>query len=217
MKKGREAIKEILRALKKAYPMATTELRWENPFQLLIATILSAQATDKKTNEVTHVLFARYPDASSLAKANLSDVEAIVKPLGFFRQKSKTIVEAAKMLVEEFGGEVPRTMDDIVRLPGVWRKTGAIVLGTGYGINEGIAVDTHVHRVARRLGLTQQKQQDKIEQDLMGLVPKRKWSWFGHALTLHGRYVCIARKPLCPQCGLEKYCEKVGVADGRKE
>ncbi|MCS7225150.1 MAG: endonuclease III [Armatimonadetes bacterium] len=210
-------MKEILRALKKAYPKATTELRWQNPFELLIATILSAQATDKKTNDVTKILFARYPDAPSLANARLEDVEAIVKPLGFFRQKSKTIIATAKKLVEEFGGEVPKTMEEIVRLPGVWRKTGAIVLGTAFGINEGIAVDTHVHRVAHRLGLTDQKQQDKVESDLMALVKRDQWSWFGHALTLHGRYVCVARKPLCHQCVLEPYCPKIGVDSRGKE
>lgn len=209
--KGAAAIKQIRRRLKKAYPDATTELNWRNPFELLIATILSAQTTDKKVNEVMPTLFAEFPDAYSLANADLKRVEQIVKPLGYYRQKAKTIVSTAKALVERFNGEVPQSMDNMLQLPGVGRKTAAIVLGTAYGVQEGIAVDTHVQRLSQRLGLTKNKQPEKIEQDLMAIVPQKEWSWFGHALTLHGRYVCTAKKPRCSNCVLEKYCEKVGV------
>ncbi len=204
------AIKHIRNRLKKAYPNATTELNWSTPFELLIATVLSAQTTDKKVNEVTPKLFGKYPDAFALAKAKLTEVESIVRPLGYFRQKARTIVNIAKKLVEQYE-EVPKSMDELLQLPGVGRKTASIVLGTAFGIQEGIAVDTHVQRVAQRLGLTKNKQPEKIEQDLMALVPRKEWSWFGHALTLHGRYVCTAKKPQCSTCVLENYCEKVGV------
>lgn len=210
-KMGAKAVRLILQRLKKVYPKATTELHWRNPFELLIATILSAQTTDKKVNEVTPLLFSRYPTPQALAQANPTEVEAIVRPLGYFRQKTRTIINAAKTLVERFGGEVPRTMDEMLQLPGVGRKTAAIVLGTAFGVQEGIPVDTHVQRLARRLGLTEQKQPEKIEQDLMALVPRKEWTWFGHALTLHGRYVCLARKPKCSECILESHCPKVGV------
>ncbi len=209
--KGATAIKQIRKRLKKAYPNATTELNWSTPFELLIATVLSAQTTDKKVNEVTPKLFGKYPDAFALAKAKLTEVESIVRPLGYFRQKARTIVNIAKKLVEQYEGEVPKSMDELLQLPGVGRKTASIVLGTAFGIQEGIAVDTHVQRVAQRLGLTKNKQSEKIEQDLMALVPRKEWSWFGHALTLHGRYVCTAKKPQCSTCVLENYCEKVGV------
>lgn len=209
--KGVAAIKQIRRRLKRAYPNATTELNWSTPFELLIATVLSAQTTDKKVNEVTPKLFKKYPDAFALAKANLAEVESIVRPLGYFRQKARTIVNLAQKLVEQYKGEVPKSMDEMLQLPGVGRKTAAIVLGTAFGIQEGIAVDTHVQRVAQRLGLTKNKQPEKIEQDLMALVPRKEWSWFGHALTLHGRYVCVAKKPQCSTCVLENYCEKVGI------
>lgn len=209
--KGATAIKSIYRQLKKAYPNATTELAWRNPFELLIATILSAQTTDKKVNETTPILFGKYPTPQALANADLADVERIVKPLGYFRQKAKTIINTAKVLVEKFGSEVPKSMDELTQLPGVGRKTGAIVLSTAFGIQEGIAVDTHVQRVAQRLGLTKNKQPEKIECDLMALMPRKEWGQFGHTLVLHGRYVCLAKKPKCNECPLEMYCEKVGV------
>lgn len=211
MAKGVAAVRQIRRRLKKAYPNATTELIWHNPFELLIVTILSAQTTDKKVNETAPILFGKYPTPQALAKANLAEVERIVKPLGYFRQKAKTIVNTAKALMERFGGEVPKSMDEMVQLPGVGRKTAAIVLSTAFGIQEGIAVDTHVQRVAQRLGLTKNKQPEKIERDLMALVPRKEWGWFSHALVLHGRYVCVAKKPKCPECVLEPYCEKVGI------
>lgn len=212
--KGAAAIRQIRARLKRAYPNATTELNWRNPFELLIATVLSAQTTDKKVNEVTPELFAKYPDAFALAEADPGEVESIVRPLGYFRQKARTIISIARELVDRHRGEVPKSMDELLQLPGVGRKTAAIVLGTAFGIQEGIAVDTHVQRVSQRLGLTQNKQPEKIEQDLMALVPRKEWSWFGHALTLHGRYVCTAKKPQCSTCVLEKYCEKVGVVEG---
>lgn len=214
--KGAAAIKQIRRRLKKAYPNATTELNWRSPFELLIATVLSAQTTDKKVNEVTPKLFEKYPDAFALSQAKLTEVESIVRPLGYFRQKARTIVNIAKKLVEQYGGEVPKSMEEMLQLPGVGRKTAAIVLGTAFGVQEGVAVDTHVQRVSQRLGLTGNKQPEKIEKDLMALVPRKEWSWFGHALTLHGRYVCTAKKPQCSTCVLEKYCEKVGVTQSDK-
>ncbi|MCS7187577.1 MAG: endonuclease III [Armatimonadetes bacterium] len=214
--KGAAAIKQIRKGLKKAYPNATTELNWRTPFELLIATVLSAQTTDKKVNEVTPKLFEKYPDAFALSQAKLTEVESIVRPLGYFRQKARTIVNIAKKLVEQYEGEVPKSMDEMLQLPGVGRKTAAIVLGTAFGVQEGIAVDTHVQRVSQRLGLTGNKQPEKIEKDLMALVPRNEWSWFGHALTLHGRYVCVAKKPQCSTCVLEKYCEKVGVTQSDK-
>lgn len=214
--KGAAAIKQIRKGLKKAYPNATTELIWRTPFELLIATVLSAQTTDKKVNEVTPKLFEKYPDAFALSQAKLTEVESIVRPLGYFRQKARTIVNIAKKLVERYGSEVPKSMDEMLQLPGVGRKTAAIVLGTAFGVQEGIAVDTHVQRVSLRLGLTGNKQPEKIEKDLMALVPRKEWSWFGHALTLHGRYVCTAKKPQCSTCVLEKYCEKVGVTQSDK-
>jgi endonuclease-3 len=164
---------------------------------------------------VTPTLFNRFPDAAALAKANPKEVEEIVRPLGYFRQKARTIISVAKILVERFNGEVPKSMHELLQLPGVGRKTAAIVLGTAFGIQEGIAVDTHVQRVSQRLGLTRNKKPDKIEQDLMELVPRKEWSWFGHALTLHGRYVCTAKNPQCGTCVLEAYCERVGVEQKR--
>jgi len=209
--KGAAAIRQIRRQLKKSYPKATTELNWRSPFELLIATVLSAQTADKKVNEVTPKLFGKFLDVAALAKADPKEVEEIIRPLGYFRQKARTIISMAKVLVERFNSEVPKSMHELLQLPGVGRKTAAIVLGTAFGIQEGIAVDTHVQRVAQRLGLTRNKKPDKIEQDLMGLVPRKEWSWFGHALTLHGRYVCTAKSPQCGTCVLETYCERVGV------
>jgi endonuclease-3 len=214
--KGAAAIKQIRGELKKAYPKATTELNWSTPFELLIATVLSAQTTDKKVNEVMPKLLRKYPDAFTLAKAKLTEVESIVRPLGYFRQKARNIINIAKEIVGQHKGEVPQSMGEMLQLPGVGRKTAAIVLGTAFGVQEGIAVDTHVQRVAQRLGLTKNKQPEKIEQDLMALVPPKEWSWFGHSLTLHGRYVCVAKKPQCSTCVLEDYCEKVGVPQSER-
>lgn len=208
---ARQRIGAILERLREAYPNATTELRWSSPFELLIVTVLSAQTTDKKVNEVSPELFRRYPTPEALAQANPEELEPLLRPLGYFRQKARTIVNLACQLVERHGGEVPRSMEELTALPGVGRKTAAIVLGTAFGIREGIAVDTHVSRVSQRLGLTSHKTPDKIEQDLMALVPREDWTWFGHALVLHGRYVCLARRPRCSQCVLADLCPRIGV------
>lgn len=208
---ARQRIGTILERLREAYPQATTELRWAHPFELLIVTVLSAQTTDKKVNEVAPALFQRYPTAEALAKADPEALEPLLRPLGYFRQKARTIVNLARQLVARHGGTVPRSMEALTALPGVGRKTAAIVLGTAFGLQEGIAVDTHVRRVSQRLGLTAHQTPDKIEQDLMALVPRASWTWFGHALVLHGRYVCLARHPRCSQCMLADVCPRIGV------
>lgn len=196
----------ILDALSALYPNADCELRFGNAFELLIATILSAQCTDKRVNEVTPKLFARYPTAQDLAKASLPEVEEIIRPTGFFRAKSKSITKCALSLVEKHGGEVPRDFDAAVKLAGVGRKTASVVLGHAYGIAEGIAVDTHVLRLSERLGLTTNTEQAKVEQDLMALVPRERWIRTTDWLIFHGRRVCDARKPKCGECGVFKLC-----------
>lgn len=215
MEERKRRASRILRALKRLYPEADCALVHENPFQLLIATILSAQSTDENVNKVTPILFGRYPTAEKLAKAKLNSLERIVHSTGFFRQKAKNIRGAAVRIVEDFGGEVPRTIEDLVTLPGVARKTANVVLGTGFGINEGVVVDTHIGRLATRLGLTwsskDAKDAVKIERDLMEVLPRRQWTYAGHALILHGRAVCTARKPACDACSLSRNCPSVRI------
>jgi endonuclease III len=196
----------ILGKLDEAYPQAICELKHENPFQLAISTILSAQCTDVRVNQVTATLYKKYPDAQSFAYANPSELEQEIRPTGFFRNKTKSIIGASKAIVERFGGEVPRTMDEILTLPGVARKTANVVLGTAYGIASGVVVDTHVQRLANRLELTKNEDPKKIEQDLMKIVPQEKWIQFSHQLIWHGRRVCVARNPRCVDCNLEKLC-----------
>jgi endonuclease-3 len=181
-------------------------------FQLLVATILSAQCTDARVNQVTPVLFKKYSTPQALAKARLSDVEGIIRSTGFFHQKAMSIVGSARLLVEKFGGQVPKTMEKLLLCPGVARKTANVVLGTAYGISVGVVVDTHVRRLANRLGLTRQHDPAKIEKDLMVLVPSQDWIWFSHALITHGRKVCGARKPDCPSCVVRTLCPKISVA-----
>jgi endonuclease III len=196
----------ILVKLDEAYPAATCELKHENPFQLLISTILSAQCTDVRVNEVTQTLYKKYTTPESFAYANPSELEQEIRPTGFFRNKTKSIMGASKAIVEKFGGQVPRTMDEILTLPGVARKTGNVVLGTAYGIASGVVVDTHVIRLSRRLDLTKHEDPKKIEQDLMRVIPQDKWIMFSHQLIWHGRRVCFARKPKCVDCNLESIC-----------
>jgi endonuclease III len=196
----------ILRKLDEAYPTATCELKHTNAFQLLIATILSAQTTDVRVNEVTRDLFQKYPTPEALAHADPKEVEREIRPSGFFRNKTKSIMGASKALLENFGGQVPRTMEEILTLPGVARKTGNVVLGTAYGIPSGVVVDTHVMRLSRRLDLTKHEEPKKIEEDLIRVIPKDKWIIFSHQLIWHGRRVCIARKPKCLECNLESIC-----------
>ena len=185
---------------------ATCELKHENAFQLLISTILSAQCTDVRVNQVTESLYKKYSNPQAFAYANPSELEQEIRPTGFFRNKTKSIMGASKALLETFGGQVPKTMDEILTLPGVARKTGNVVLGTAYGIASGVVVDTHVIRLSRRLDLTKHEDPKKIEQDLMRVIPKEKWIQFSHQLIWHGRRVCIARKPRCLDCNLESIC-----------
>ena len=196
----------ILAKLDEAYPAATCELRHENAFQLLISTILSAQCTDVRVNQVTATLYKKYPNAEAFAHANPSELEQEIRPTGFFRNKTKSIMGASKGIIENFGGQVPRTMEEILTLPGVARKTGNVVLGTAYGIASGVVVDTHVIRLSRRLDLTKHEDPKKIEEDLMREIPKEKWITFSHQLIWHGRRVCGARNPRCIDCNMESIC-----------
>jgi endonuclease-3 len=196
----------ILAKLDEAYPEATCELKHDNPFQLLISTILSAQTTDVRVNQVTQTLYKKYPGPEAFAYANPSELEQEIRPTGFFRNKTKSIMGASKGILEKFNGQVPRTMEEILTLPGVARKTGNVVLGTAYGIASGVVVDTHVMRLSRRLDLTKHQEPKKIELDLMRVIPKDRWIKFSHQLIWHGRRVCIARKPRCIDCNLESIC-----------
>lgn len=199
-------VKAILSRLDEAYPAATCALKHENPFQLLISTILSAQCTDERVNMVTPVLFAKYPNPKAFAYANPSEVEQEIRTTGFFRNKTKSIIGASKRIVDEFGGEVPRTMEEMLTIPGAARKTANVVLGTAFGIASGVVVDTHVIRLSGRLDLTKHTDPKKIEQDLMQIIPHEKWILFSHQLIWHGRRVCNARKPKCLECNLERIC-----------
>lgn len=206
---ARKRIGPILRALSRAYPRARTALRYRNPFELLVATILSAQSTDETVNRVTPVLFERYPDAKALSEAPLQDVEALIHATGFFRQKAKAIVGCAKALSERFGGEVPTRIADLVELPGVARKTANVVLSNCCprpNSDHGIFVDTHVRRTSQRLALTNEDQPERIEPQLMELVPKSKWAEFPHQLVLLGRGPCRARNPPHQDCALLAWC-----------
>jgi endonuclease-3 len=199
-------VRKILAKLDETYPEATCALRHQNAFQLLIATILSAQCTDERVNQVTATLFRQYPEAKALAYANPAELEKEIRPTGFFRNKTKSIMGASKKIVEEFRGEVPRTMEQLLTLPGVARKTANVVLGTAFGIAVGVVVDTHVMRLSERLGLTKHADAKKIEQDLMQAIPQEKWISFSHQLIWHGRRICQARKPRCLECSLEPLC-----------
>lgn len=207
--------RSLLTALKKLYPEADCALTHHNPFQLIIATILSAQSTDDTVNKVTPVLFVKYKTPRALADAPREDVEAIVHPTGFFRQKAKSIQGTAAAVAERFDGKVPRTIEELTSLPGVARKTANVVLGTAFGINEGVVVDTHIGRLATRLALTWTSKNDKdavkIERDLMEIIPRSKWTYLGHALIWHGRKVCSARKPDCMNCTLAGNCPSAGM------
>jgi len=196
----------ILRKLQQAYPDAVCELKHQNAFQLLISTILSAQCTDVRVNQVTETLYSKYPDANAFAYANPSELEQDIRPTGFFRNKTKSIMGASKKIVGEFKGEVPRTIDEILTLPGVARKTANVVLGTAFGIPSGVVVDTHVQRISARLDLTKNEDPKKIEQDLMKIIPQDDWIRFSHQIIWHGRRVCVARKPRCIECNLERVC-----------
>ena len=199
-------IGEVIQRLKEAYPDAKTELNWENPLQLLVATILSAQSTDVRVNEVTKGLFEKYRTAEDYASADLGDLEGEIRSVGFFRNKARSIRDMSSVLVEDHGGEVPRTMPGLVALPGVGRKTANVVLGNAFGIDEGLVVDTHVRRLAGRLGLSTERDPEKMERDLLGVVPEGERALFSHLLIFHGRRVCKSRKPDCAGCVLNRVC-----------
>jgi endonuclease-3 len=201
-----QRVAAILAKLDEAYGNATCELKHENAFQLLISTILSAQCTDVRVNQVAETLYKKYPDAKAFAYATPSELEQDVRPTGFFRNKTKSVMGASKAILEKFGGEVPRTMEEILKLPGVARKTGNVVLGTAFGIASGVVVDTHVLRLSNRLDLSRNEDPKKVEQDLMKIIPQEKWIQFSHQLIWHGRRVCHARKPKCTECNMESLC-----------
>lgn len=198
--------REIIRRLKKEYPGRGTALHYSNPLELLVATILSAQSTDRQINKITPALFKKYRTAGDYAAAGPEELEAEIRSSGFYRNKAKSLRSAAKKILEEFGGEVPRTMEELITLPGVARKTANIVLNDGFGVVAGIAVDTHVKRLAGRLGLSGEKNPDRIERDLTALIPERDWGRVNYLLISHGRAVCRARNPLCPRCLLANLC-----------
>jgi endonuclease-3 len=200
------AAPEVITRLKTEYPDARTELDWSNPLELLVATMLSAQTTDVQVNRVTRGLFAKYRAAEDYADAAPDELEEDIRPTGFYRNKARSLRGLGRALVEEHGGEVPRTMRELVALPGVGRKTANVVVGNAFGVNEGIVVDTHVRRVSGRLGLTESRDPAKIEQGLMNIVSREEWTIFSHLLIFHGRRTCKARKPDCPNCVLNHIC-----------
>jgi endonuclease-3 len=203
---GRDVALEYIRRLEQTYPDAKCSLDHTSPYELLVATILSAQCTDARVNIVTPSLFERFPDPASLADADREDLENRIKSTGFFRNKTKSLVGMARALVDKHRGAVPRTMDELTKLPGVGRKTANVILGNAFGQNEGVVVDTHVTRVAFRLGLTRETDAVKIEQDLITIIPREKWTLFSHLLIFHGRAICVARRPLCEKCPLWDLC-----------
>jgi endonuclease-3 len=214
----KERVRRVIRTLKRAYPDAKCSLNHANAFELLIATILSAQCTDTRVNMVTEDLFRKYRKPDDYLKVPEKELQNDIRTTGFFRNKTKSIQGTAKALIETHHGKVPETMDELLELPGVARKTANVVLGNAFGIRSGVVVDTHVTRLSRRLAFTQQKTAEKIEQDLVQLVPKKDWVIFSHLLIAHGRAICKARNPLCAECVIEKYCPssylKTGVMPG---
>lgn len=206
MDTARRRIGPIVRSLRERYPGVRTALAFGNPLEILVATILSAQCTDERVNTITPGLFRKYPSAAAFAAADRAELEAEIRPTGFFRNKAKSILGASRRIVEAYGGAVPDTMEELLTLPGVARKTANIVLAAGFGKAEGIAVDTHAGRLSRRLGLSREEDPVKVERDLMALVPREDWLDFNFLLVEHGRAVCQARKPRCPECFLRRLC-----------
>jgi len=203
---ARQRAPQILARLGELYPHATCSLNWRSPWELLVATMLSAQCTDERVNQVTPALFARFPDAAAAAAVDSAEVEPYVRSTGFFRNKAKNIVGASRLLIERHGGAVPASMEELLQLPGVARKTANVVLAHAFGINAGVTVDTHVRRLSQRLGLTKQSDPRRIEPDLMKLVPRSEWENLAIRLIFHGRAVCNARKPDCPHCPIADLC-----------
>ena len=208
---ARRRARNVVRTMAREYPEATCSLMFDTPLQLLIATILSAQCTDERVNLVTPGLFRKYRTAADFARAKLGDLEKAIQSTGFFRNKAKNIRACCRTLVEQYEGEVPRELDQLVALPGVGRKTANVVLGTAFGLATGVVVDTHVGRLSQRMGLTRHKDPGKIEQDLMNVLPRKEWVAFSHRLIQHGRRVCMARRPQCDKCSLVDWCPRVGV------
>ena len=210
-KSGRAATVDLVGALHRLYPGATAELDFSSPLELLVATILSAQSTDKRVNEITRSLFKKYRVASDYAEADPAVLEEEIRSSGFYRNKTKSLIGMGKALVEDFDGEPPRTIAELTTLPGVARKTANVVLGTAFGIAEGVVVDTHVRRLSQRLGLSSSDKPTKIEQDLMAVLSQDEWVFASHALILHGRRICVARRPRCDECDLVSLCPQNGV------
>lgn len=214
----KDRVKKVIRTLKRAYPDAKCSLNHSNAFELLIATILSAQCTDERVNIVTQNLFRKYRNPEAYLKVSEKELQNDIRTTGFFRNKTKSIQGTSKMLTEQYHGRVPETMDELLELPGVARKTANVVLGNAFGIKAGVVVDTHVTRLSRRLAFTEEKSAEKIEHDLIAIVPKKDWVIFPHLLIAHGRAICKARNPLCAECVVEKYCPssylKTGVIPG---
>jgi endonuclease-3 len=206
-KELKKKTKEIIKRLKKAYPDAKIALNFKNPLQLLVATILSAQCTDERVNEVTKDLFKKYKTAKDFAEADLEELAEDIKSTGFYKQKAQYIKEACKILVEKYNGEVPKTMEELLELPGVARKTANIVLANAYGIVEGIPVDTHVRKISHRLGIVSSKQPEKMEKELMEIIPKKDWFIFSYLFQAHGRKICLGKKPKCEECILNDLCD----------
>jgi len=204
-------INQLIEILNRNYPDARYELDWDTPLQLLIATILAAQCTDVRVNKVTKTLFPKYPTAQAFVDSDINELEEILKPTGFFKKKAQQVKNVCQALLTNFGGEVPRTMQELITLPGVARKTANVVLNNAFRIPSGIIVDTHVHRISPRMGLTKEGNPEAIERALMKIVPQSEWVQFGPAMVLYGRYVCTAKKPNCVECVLKDICPKIGV------
>lgn len=206
MKSAKQRIGEMIEILRKNYPRSRTALKFETPLQIMVSTILSAQCTDERVNLITRALFKKYETAADFASADREELEEEIRPAGFFRNKTKSIIDASKKIVEDFGGKVPDSMEELITLPGVARKTANIVLSSSFKKVEGIAVDTHVKRLSQRLGLSKEKDPNKIERDLMATVPKEDWLDFNYMLVNHGRKICQARRPRCPSCDISHLC-----------
>jgi endonuclease III len=206
-----QLVPKVLTLLRQAHPDARYELNWSTPYELLVATILAAQCTDERVNRVTATLFQKYRGPEAFAQADTAELEEDLKPTGFYKQKAKSVQNMSRELVAKFGGEVPRTIDELITLPGVARKTANVVLNTAFNLPSGVIVDTHVARVSQRLGLSKKEKAEEIERDLMKLVPQDQWTFFGPAVVLHGRYTCTARKPKCEVCPMNDLCPKIGV------
>jgi endonuclease-3 len=211
MATGAEAVLDIVQRIQRTYPNASYALVWRTPWELLVGTVLAAQSTDVHVNKVTAELFVRYPDVHAFAAAEQEELEAAIRSTGMFKQKAKALIGAARLIIERHGGSVPQTMDEMLELPGIKRKSANVVLNCGFNIPSGVIVDVHVDRLAQRIGLSTQTTPEKIEADLMRIVPQSEWTTFGPALILHGREVCKAKAPACSGCVLEDVCSKVGL------